>query len=366
MLALFCFMAGYGDASERLAAAAADTDQEAARRALAGIQRMGARAAAAVRPFQESLPNLPPPRQRLVLETLGYVGPSAAETLSEWLDHRDSETRLAAIQALKRIGSAAVPALVVALASTDDDLRAHAKTAICDLGEEAVQPLLDHLTTDNASDVLEMLESLDPYWHLQTSDNPCFLELVESRELLPQLQAAQTDSQVRVAFDKLAHLGPSHREFAISALRQLLRSPNTDVRLAAAGMLIELERTGLDTVTALAELLGEPEEKTQEEATALLEQIGMPAVPILIEQLAATDRDVQQSVVEVLCQIGAPAVPALIEQLASEDTNVRQATIKVLRQIGEPTALLAMESGGTLKLWDASTGQELLRLTGHI
>ena len=354
-LCLFVYIGSYGDAIQRLAEVATGPDEAAAQRAIVALQRMGSRGEAAVSPLQKSLPELPPSRQQAVLQTLGHLGPAAVEPLKEYLSHEDEQTRLAALQALHEVGPAAFPVLVGALASNDESLRNSARTALEALGADGIQLLLDHFTADNAVDVLEILETVDPYWHLQTSENEHLPALVRARELLPRLGEAKTESQVQEAVDDLIRIGPSGREFAVSILRRFLQSDNTATQLVAARTFVTLDAAGSDVIAVLIETASSLDPKPQQEATELLAEIGEQAIKKLVEQLSDAGPDVQQRAVEILVQMGEPVIERVIGLLSGADAGVQQRAVEILVQMGEPVVervseLLSGEDSGVQEL----------------
>jgi len=354
LLGFFLFLASQRGSTEPLVTVAIDEDDAAAGRALRGIRRMGIRAEGAIDLFRESLPDLSSPRQRAVVETLGYLGPPAAEPLSEWLSHEDSQTRLAALQGLRRVGPEAAPALVGALASDDQNVRKMAREAILDLGDEAVQPLMDHMTPDLAVEGLEILDSLDPYWHLRSSDNTHFSALVESREVLGKLLEAKTETQLRTAVREVTAVGPLARRLAVSALANRVRTGSPDLRTAAIRELAQLGSSFPEAIEVFVDLLADENAAVRDEARGALEQRGASAIPALVQALTRRGSDfpevidilvgvladenpsVQQQAIEALEQTGSPAVPALIEGLSHSEPHVRQGAVALLEQIGTP------------------------------
>jgi len=333
LLAFLLFLASLGDANEPLLAAAIGEDEAAAQRALGGIRRMGPRAESLIRPLGEALSDLPPSRQRAVLETLGYLGPSAAETLGEWLSHEDAQTRVAALEGLRHIGPAAVPGLITALASEDDNIRASARAAILNLGDEAVPPLLDHVAPDNAVAVLPILESLDPYWHLRETDNSLFSSLAKSREPLEKLRAANSGTALREAVRELTDLGPAGERLAVGVLTDKAESSESQIRAAA---IQELTLIGSIIPEAIEPLLGflSRENGTGPDETAdWLERIGTAAVPAMITGLAGSDPEIQHRAADVLQRIGAPAVASLVEAIENSDPGIQERAGEVLQRI---------------------------------
>lgn len=134
-----------------LAEAAAQPEQGKSDLALAALRRMGPYAASAVPVLSQSLPRLPRERQLPCLAVLGFLGPQAIETLSNWVRVTDGEMVLVGVRALQQIGPSAVPVLASVLDSPHEPVRQAAENALLVIGGKAIQPLLDTLTLENAS-----------------------------------------------------------------------------------------------------------------------------------------------------------------------------------------------------------------------
>jgi len=241
VLALFVFIGGSQDAIPRLVELATGPDDRQAERALGALRRLGPRADAAVAPLDESLPQLAPARRLVALETLGYLGPSAAEVLGKWLQQGDEQTRQAVFAALQRIGPRGVPIFLQGLRSQAAEVRDPSREAIEAIGRDAVQPLLDHLVPADAAVVLELLEQLDPYWRLRSSRNPHASALLASCDLIPRLQKATTETELREVGEELIRLGPIGMGFASRELCKDLYAKDKHMRLAAIQL---LQRSG--------------------------------------------------------------------------------------------------------------------------
>ena len=336
-LAMFIYLASYSDPCGRLAAVAADADETAAQRAMAGLSVMGSRGEAAVDPLAESLPELATERRLAALETLGHLGPAAVEPLSECLGHADEQTRLAALRALRDVGPAAFPAILSALSSDDEAVRDLAKTALGDLGDDGVQILVDNFTVDTAADVLEILETLDPYWHLRTSENVHFQALLKSRELLPKLREARTKPRLQQAIGDLLQTGPLGTDFVFSELERFVKSGDAASCSNAVDVLMKLEETHSGLVARLIELLSEADQGVKQRVADVLVK-NKATVSRMIYILKDPDAAGQQYAIDVLAQVEPPHKTAtrVSELLLEGDPIVQQRAADVLVQIGEP------------------------------
>jgi HEAT repeat protein len=177
------------------------------------------------------------------------------------------------------------------------------------------------------------------------------LSWINDESALPGLMTALTDSTVevrRVAIGALlsASTGQGHNppwKEAIPALLNALRSPDRELRWAAATVLGQL---GTRVVPVLLDVLGDP--AIASEVTQVLGNIGTAAIPALLDALQDADNSKRALAArEVLSRLGEPAVPGLIDLLLSEDEMLRHHGSWTLRAIGEPAipALVDLLSG---------------------
>jgi hypothetical protein len=119
-----------------------------------------------------------------------------------------------------------------------------------------------------------------------------------------------------------------------------LKSPNSNLKAAAAVVLGRIGPDARDAVPALIELLGDEDLSVRELATVVLGRIGpdaRDAVPALIKLLGDEDGEVRRQTAEALVHIGRGSrdlVAELIQFLRDEDRDIRQPAATVLGQIG--------------------------------
>ena len=127
---------------------------------------------------------------------------------------------------------------------------------------------------------------------------------------------------------------------AVSALIEVLSDPEPDVRCSAAAI---LEKIGVDAqaaVPALIEALKDPQTDVRISAGAALGRMGADShavVEALTEALKDPEVPVRNSAAWALGRIGPPArasVPALIESLKVSDSSVRSSAAEALTEMG--------------------------------
>lgn len=265
--------------------------------------------------------------------------PRSASGLLRDLRHQNPTRRANAALELARVNAAqALPPLLDALHDPDPGVRAAAAQGLGWLGNtEAIPGLLDALHDPDENTRLMALMALT--W-------------INDESALPGLMTALTDSAVevrRVAIGALlsASTGQGHNppwKEAIPALLDALRSPDRELRWAAATVLGQL---GTRVVPVLLDVLGDP--AIAPEVMQVLGNIGTAAIPALLDALQDHQDNDKRALAarEVLSRLGEPAVPGLIELLLSEDEMLRHHGSWTLRAIGEPAipALVNLLSG---------------------
>lgn len=124
-----------------------------------------------------------------VISALGSMGARGFAVLSRLIaTAEEGSRRTAMVRELSRGGELAGPAIVTLLAAKDPTLQRETQQLLEELGAEAVPPLITALSADNAVFVMQSIKQLDPYWHLRSSENPIFMQYVESRERVARLQ----------------------------------------------------------------------------------------------------------------------------------------------------------------------------------
>jgi HEAT repeat protein len=140
-------------------------------------------------------------------------------------------------------------------------------------------------------------------------------------------------------------LGPLGKD-AVPALIDLLRDPDSNVRLHAADCLGDIGPLAGAAVPHLVPFLGDTNRIVRWDATVNLGRIHMESalvVPILINSLNPTNA-ILPTTISVLGEFGEqakPAVPALVQLLNSERENVRLEATNALKQIDPEAAAKA-------------------------
>lgn len=124
---------------------------------------------------------------------------------------------------------------------------------------------------------------------------------------------------------------------ALHAVTQALHDPDGQVRQEAARALAQA--TDPDSIQALVQLLHDPSEPLRQQAAFILSKIGTPAVPAVMQALSDPDPLMRWNAARVLGQMGAGAVQAIpaLERLAQSDTSVVRGT----GALGGPPASVA-------------------------
>jgi hypothetical protein len=104
---------------------------------------------------------------------------------------------------------------------------------------------------------------------------------------------------------------------------------------------------------------------------ALLPAAAPPARPSsaevarLLRQLGDDDFDVREAATARLLRAGEAALPALHKALASADLEVRHRARRIVAALEARLSPELRLTGHTVRLWDATTGKELRKMTGH-
>jgi HEAT repeat protein len=219
----------------------------------------------------------------------------------------------------------ALPRLTAALADPAEALRTQALTALVKLGARAVPALLPALASP------------------QPSVRFCaarFFAEVPTRESIEPLIRLLGDPYRDVrsaATEALAKAGPEVAKVALAALR----SKEAAVRSGA----VNLVGPGDDTVvTALLELLDDPEEAVRANVKKALSRTGTAAIPSLQKILQGATGLRQREAIELAGLLGDQAqslVPVLVPLLQSSDSATRLRVTWALGEIG-PAAGVAL------------------------
>jgi HEAT repeat protein len=265
----------------------------------------------------------------LAATALAGIGAPALPTLTAAAADDSPEIRKIAVGALQQVGVPAVPVLVDLLGAKHVDVRrqcAHILQGI-PVNDKVVIVGLGFATRDKDLGVkqaaLQALQSRGPGAKLA--------------ERYVSALLTDSDPQIRLtAFHTLQNLGVDPRP----GLKKALANPDFAVRIATAGLMIQLNlEVGL-AEPMLREGLKSTDTALKTQAAFLLSQRGLGAdvvVPIFLEGLKSDQASVRRQAIEGIGRYGTRAsdtAPALIAALDDADDSVKLQAINVLRQIG--------------------------------
>jgi HEAT repeat protein len=342
-------------------------------------------AAETVPPLSTLLEDKAPEVRVAALRALAEIGPDArlaAPSIVALMKDSESSVRQQVPETLGKLGSAAkdaVPALVAALEDPDKGVQAAATYAIGQIGRAAGARALALAAARG-----------DPSQRFPNGTPPAVAVLDSlgrpAAEAVPTLLKLLKDDQLRheatQVLLRLRYFPPS----TAPALRELLKHPDAELRIAGARGLWRLERKADDVmpvlmavfhdtqltnavraravgalgalgpaaeamVPALVDAMLDRNKPTYEglrpSIISTLGKIGPaaePAIPLLIEALGERHnwRNDPTSKVSALAKIGSAAIEPLVQALGHENANVRQGAVLALGELGEPAALRAL------------------------
>jgi HEAT repeat protein len=259
----------------------------------------------------------------LAVQTLGELGPTAAEALPALADLlNDEKLRQEAVQALGCLGAQALP-LAPRLKELLDDDDLSFRLAVA----QALWQTERQLATVTA--VLgQVLVCSDPALCLRALATVTHMG-PEAAGLVPYLldplraRGDRAGELVQAAGAALAAVGPE----AVPALIKASADPDSRFRLAVVRLLGAIRTPRADVVQALDRALGDADRRVRLQAAVLLCQLGQPSAEALAELSAALRRaDLRPQAIAFLGDIGAQAaavVPVLVEVLEDPAVTVR-------------------------------------------
>ena len=264
--------------------------------------------------------------------------------LIDALLHGDSQVKLTATDALKKIGDAAVPALV-ALLKTDSDARRAVWPILAQLGPagkdaaaNAMLELYRNGDTDTRRATVRMLTDFGP---AGAPGIPVLIECFKEND------TGMSNS----AREALKKLGPA----ATPALTAALKHKDERVRKNAANLLAELGVQAASSVPALIDAL--KDYKTAYNAMSALGKIGpdaKEAVPALLHSHTVLRIDDWDDAAHAIALIGSGAVPALIDGLRDSNARTRWMAAKALGYLGGAAQFAESALQAALKDKDSS------------
>lgn len=192
----------FGPAATVLAKVAVGPDDDAAQRAFHSLRVLGVRASGAIDSLADAL-QANHQRTLDIVETLGYLGPSATLPLSQWAQVQTPDKKVVAIEALGRIGPAAVPQLLEIHDTFHLPTRQAVEEAVISIGQAGNAQFVAALTPDNSGRVYGMLEAVNPYWFYTPSSNPELKRMRRLRDMTNQLLSNRSHAHS----DELLDLG---------------------------------------------------------------------------------------------------------------------------------------------------------------
>ena len=159
--------------------------------------------------------------------------------------------------------------------------------------------------------------------------------LATAKALLAEIEECEDPDRYRSLRDQLYGLGND----IVDLLREELRHNSYRRRMAAATNLGRLRDT--ESVTALIELLGDPQPGVREMALFSLGILGdSAAIEPIVALLDYYDPDVRYRAVVALCDLGYTHLEdVLIDAMSDESYGVREHALSQLRHVGTPRAM---------------------------
>jgi HEAT repeat protein len=277
-----------------------------------------------------------------IAEALAMVGRPIAAPLNLALKSSEPRVRRGAALALGQIRPVArdtVSSLTAGLTDTDNDVRAAFLTAISYLGPRA---------GESVPAVRALLRDESPAIRLQAvrvlaQSAPRDDRLVSD---LTALLKTESDALVqKQAIDTVRSLGPPGFGALKVIIGKLGKGHPDDVRVAAVLMIESHGQAATAAVSALAELLDDPNPKLQTTAAQALASMGkaaQPAIERLSHLLKAQQAEIREAAVTAIgsLELDAQTVrPHLASALRDEKSEVRRAATRAIQRFGPQGAI---------------------------
>jgi tetratricopeptide (TPR) repeat protein len=267
-----------------------------------------------------------------VIGILGAEGAAAAEELRDRLDDADESVRFVAARALRAVGADGPEvraSLRSLLAAKSGQVRISAATLCRDDAELAkyCREQILALLADQFFDV--RVTAADTVGKHLRDYTPAIAALTKAVEQSNRIEARAAAGQA------LAQIG----ETALPAFSELLKNPNGDVRLVAAGMLGNLKEraaTFTDELTTLA-LDGSQPPRVREACLATIGHIGKPAartVDRILPLLESSEEGLRMRAAQAVSGIATFDNPGLAKLLRHPQDKIRQTASYVLLRMG--------------------------------
>ncbi|HEY7425716.1 MAG TPA: HEAT repeat domain-containing protein [Gemmataceae bacterium] len=297
----------------------------------------------------------------LIVTTICAADPAPSESIPNLLEKLRDEDAFMRVRAAHKLGDMglaardAVPALAKRLRDPAADVRVRAARSLAAIGTPAVPALLDALKDPQLKghrDIAEALGRIGPQakagvaaltgllQHRDTAVRAAAVvalgEIDEDGSSAPALVRALhgADKTLRALIvQTLQQMGPA----ATPALRDGLRDPRPEFRLALLRALESLRTTAKELVPSLRELLKDPDPRTRASAAAVLGWAGeeaKEAVPELLHVLQEKSMRVQVQAANTLVGLAALGVPGVFDKIREVDRKGRWSAPFVLDQFG--------------------------------
>lgn len=257
---------------------------------------------------------------KMAASTLGSIGDSqAVDPLIEYLEyeHRSSEAKRVAIEALGRIGDvAATRSLTGQLHDENIEVRKATVKALAQIGGvEARQVLIERLDNEKKDVRLAVAKALAHFKDPQTVE-----------PLIKQLRRCKP-GPLRIVAEML---GRREKNPVLGPLARWLGYQDTEVRLAAVDALGQIGDAR--AIVPLITMLKDRDWHTRQVVTAALGQLGdTRAVKSLLDGLKSTHKELQIASARALRQIGDPnTVDPILRLLQSQDLELQLTAVEAL------------------------------------
>ena len=265
------------------------------------------------------------------LQQIGSVPLSQLAKIRDALKDKNVDVRIAVIGILSVMGREAVeavPDLLAALKDSDRVVRHKAALALGQLGPiaKAAVPDLAKALKDDSPDV--RVAAAAGLAKMQQTAQPALKEIGEG--------LTDDNQDVRVSLlEAIKNIGPDAKDL-VPALRKTLQVRDKETRLGAIEALGSIGDPAKEAVSELADLTEYKELRAA--VTDTLVRIGKSAIPKLREKLRHPRKEVRLAAVQVLEKFGADAKPAVADLQAlfrspQSDQEMRDAINKALRKI---------------------------------
>jgi len=281
-----------------------------------------------------------PDTRMAALQALGNLGPKAKGAITEiaaMLEHSDTDIRTEAIGVLGRIGPPAKIAetkIESCLNSENRFVRQEAAFSLAriDSGDAAAVPVLIEALGPDSIDQGQAIDCIRAMGPVAREALPALEHLLASGrhpEVSPNDSTVEDGIRIKVA-GMIGQVGGSNAVPALSDA--LLHDPRSEVRIAALESLRKLDGQEAARIPALIAALCEKDQGIREGATDALAKLGTAATPALIGALKNPDLYIRDGAVQTLAKID-PLSEGAVNALAYTAVTDKSQTVRESAEI---------------------------------